>query len=731
MKRSAQLAARSGSVLVFILSVSLLLLIVGIYFGRNMIFRRAQSYRQEGRFLSGTFADSVAHLVRQRLQFGLRGTGDVERKVAENLIQPFSSMQGFGDREWKPGTGDSEIQKILESLEKVLENQGKFSWKACVSMKKEDFAGLSKEFPGEKSGCVRLRVETEFRGQSDEFRYLLPVKVALTAVPILSKFTLFVDDAGGGGDNTLRYNLVSNDIDGKVTQSPFPLVLNNGMRFPGEIPSSGIRWDTFFSKRIGLVYLGGGDLDLNLAMGLLEGSRENEGFHLYRDSRPERRDGKIFKVPFFVWREEDYADPRWCDPPLDGKIQFERWETGMADVAFDSLMKKNIVWELGDLFKHRKDNERKKSSIFRLMGNEGCKSPTIVFGRVFKQILCVSAYRVTSDRSKTALFRYPGSGEFSWQNMWNRRASVGLETLPALRFHYKLDPPAPMDKLDHFRDIFASDVRGAPYNQALGFMAGDNLQADPLAALGGDKLKDVIVGSSQTLSDTDRDEVQGARKLPDELKGLSPAGAKGGEGFPRIGDLLGGMDVQKVRAAWNIRLSQPGDLEKELTRRGLLRTDEKGKSLDPNGWIIVSDGSEKALNLSLPEAKILSNGGLFLEKGSWTIGGNLESVEAGKNAGAGNPWAFQVVTGQGDIDIRQATAVDAGLVTAKGMVSFKDAGTGLTIRGGLATERYDLENKQKAANLVYNPRFAALPPRIPDEETLGISFAPNPIPVRE
>lgn len=651
---------------------------------RYMKMQRGQSVRQGESRITGSLAQGLAVLALQKVT--QEDLSNPSSSLADMLSKPIDQMGDYSQVVTLEG-GANDLSSVLQPLLQPIRDLGQHSFKIRLELRRREFDKIGPAggvYPREKQGLMHLFIDITYKkindpgaGTSENFHYVTGIKVAASIVPTLSKFTLYVENAQEG--DPWRFNKVSNDANGMVSGGVKPLVLNNASDL--DIPNS---LNAIVRKPIGLVFLGGGPIILNLARGWGGSPEFGEAFQLFEFGKN------------------------------DGLYTTE-WKDHMAIMNFDQGMCNSGAGTGKDwldlIAGCPNEDKAKTSSLLRLMGTDVQKSPTLVLGQIFRGILCARAYKSVQNPPPFV----PGYLPFikdvaAWQQAIELDPPEGIPTLyPFMNMVDELkntsDPSAQLAK---YQEKYASNLLASqPLNLSLAFIATRN--RDPYPA------KTHFSGDSDMLS-----LVQSTPMPTPELTSAIPSDYRVLPGVNNLNSLQGfldGMEVPGNRTAWSIPSAEAGTPWEKFRRRGLC-SETGDRSLNCNGWIYL-DGTT---NLTFDKnTSLVSNGGIVLEKGNIIITKPIRS----------NNKTLYLITRDGNIEIRDFYGdVEASLIANKGKVII-GAGTRLTIKGSVAMSRMDPASIQTGGTIKYDPQLSARHNQTADAESekplLGFSVDPNPL----
>ncbi|NCB40089.1 MAG: hypothetical protein EOM80_15115, partial [Erysipelotrichia bacterium] len=552
-----------GSVVVVIAGIFVALLIAFSTFIKFSTSRQYTTKKLNKVLLAREFSAALASLACHQLK-----TRDIKTpasKLLENLSKPITAMSAETSEKI---TFASSLKNVISKLKAANTELSDLTYDVKWLVRKADFQPCLQAYPREKIGVIRIPIVITYKAPAskdtikEDYVYTLDVKVVANLLPVLSKFTLYVQDAvsGEGAD---RFNKTHTDACGNLKASTYrPWVLDNGGP-EGKFPD---RFLEVVKANRGLVYLGGGEIILGIARGWNEPGKFGEGFHLLAEGRG---DG-LYTTGYL------------------GPMALMNWETGLCNDLADEA---SIFW--WELVKDGFDDMSKTNSIFRLFGTDQNKSPTLVLGDVSARTLCAKTYRENAENFGP--LPYAGSDD-----KFNDYISGESEVFDINSFVSEYQKTAGTLNRDTYNTQFASCLVEEPYNRALGYIitnfklprpleSGAIPSSDPLAAFVSGK-----AGAS-------------AHEIPAPFNSI----------FADLKDLKSmneflkkeRVEIPGRRTAHNLELTKGQTLLGALQACGLLDKDK----LDLNGWVYVKSDETIVLNNSL---SLVSHGGIVLEKGN-------------------------------------------------------------------------------------------------------------------
>ncbi len=684
---------RHGSVLIIVGAALVVIFLAGTWFAQHMVAIRNQTHRQGSQQLTWNFVRSLAILAAHKIQFDLLSESPSDDRLKKSLSQRIDDLRDLSSTDLDLTCEPGSFRNILSTLAAPVTAQGALHYSVSYSLQHEDFhpCGVA-PFTREKRGLIRLAIETEFKGDVSTYLFAVPVCVVAAVVPGISKFTLFVQDAAhddaGKADSGL-FNIISTDIDGNLRSSSRgkPIILENG-----DLARGDVKWKSFFQKPVGLVYLGGGDVVLNLARGDSRIGEFGEAFHFYEINLDGFWDGL-------------YAT-KLGDHPTYGAYALMNWDKGICDDA--TTPEAQEWWSFIAASPNACD--MKVNSALKLFGTDKKQFPTLVLGRVFRGQITARAYKTANDNLPPAFFYHISS-----MDIWRRAlidnpceaADDGVNTIA--RFAHdvlKLDPD--LNSLKEYREKYASDYSHFPYNSSLAFYATNNSVADAPSKFGGELGKRMEVDKANSALNT----------LPAELRPVFGDSST----MPTLASLLNGGRSFERRISWTIDLGGKSPFPDFLVKYGLARMEGQTCHLNLNGWVKLRNLPQAGLVINQPVV-LDSPGGLLLERGAIMIRAPID----GRGSAGKSPVIFSIATGDGDLTVETEGRVDASLIATGRICIRKGDPSRVSVLGSVAGGKFDLGTASNGARLQYNPSLACLPPYADEAGALSYSADPNPI----
>lgn len=627
--------------------------------------RRFSSQRLSRILLAREFSSALATLACHQLRN--RELKNLSSKLAKSLSFPLQSMPSTNRETINFDSGLTElIKQIMDANSELRDLSYKVSWET----RKDDFLIINPAYPREKIGFIRIPIEVSYKVASTEdiiredYLYSINLKAVANLVPVLSKFSLYINDARSGKAAD-RFNLVQNDSQGNLKSSSIyrPWVLNNGeqnAKFPDD-------FDQVIKSQRGLVYLGGGEINLSLARAFEMPGEFGEGFLLRGEGRKPTGMISVDKI---------------------GQSLFVlQMEVGMTEPEPGNFLDNS--WH--DYVRGGYDEVARKSSLFRLFGTDSIRTPTLVFGNVKSRTLAARVFKDTSIPPNGVYNVLPFAAS---DKAYDDFCSGNSDIFDISRFTNQHKTHRGTLSLAEYNSRYASAVEENAYNRALGFIISNYLDDWPLASANiGSKLAKFIAGSA--ISDGT------ASKIPAPFSGI----------YPSINDLsamqqiLDKIQIPGNRCAASLNVNTNESLLETLEKFELL----DGDKLDLNGWYHIT--SDKTIEID-QSIRLQSHGGIVLKKGDIRVSNRVVAD--------GGDFFLTLIALDGNIIIDSAlggeldlSLIAAGQSSDRGQVKLSGnrSSSVPTINGSIAMRRInDLKsNAARGVKINYRQSLSALP----------------------
>lgn len=667
MCKNKSINKRHGSVAVIVGGIILALLISFGAFIKYSTSRQYATKKLNKVLLAREFSSALASLACHQLKG--REIRNLSGKLVEALAKPLASM---ADKTADQVVYDDALKAVISKLALASSELRDLDYSVGWVVQKSDFSPVLNAYSREKSGIIRIPILISYKAPGSEdkitedYLYSIEVKAVANLIPVLSKFTLYVQDALCGEDSD-RFNQTFTDAYGNLNGGSFkPWVLDNG---GGSVLPDRFA-DAIRSPR-GLVYLGGGRVVLGLARGWNVPGKYSEGFHLLAEGR-----GNGLYTTGYV-----------------GAMALMNWETGLCNT--DPADDASVFWY--DFIKSGFADMSRRNSMFRLMGTDAVRSPTVVFGDVMARTLCAKSYRESS--ANFGPLPYTHSNE-----QFDDFISGDSEEFDISYFYNQMILNSGTLSRSEYNARYASCLTEEPYNRSLGYMITNFKIPRPLESgviAASDPLADFIAGKALLKGFAHNIPVPFS-SIYNDVKDLKSIDA-----------LLSRMQIPGPRSICNITLQKDEKLLSALERNGFL---SRGK-LDLNGWIFIRAAERIVIDDSL---RLQSHGGIVLEKGNIEIKNSITDD--------GSDFLLNLVALNGNIIIDSSLGgeLDIALTASgessdSGQVKLAGSSSSATpkVNGNIAMRRMGAGSLSSAAarglEISYRKSLAALPGQEADE----------------
>lgn len=724
---------RYGSVLIVVIAVFAVLAIFLASFMKSATTRTHSTKKIGDTMLARELANSLAmtsfHYIKN---VALKDEGGELRKV---LAEP---MSFYKDKKVESGDLIAGVKSYIKEgandiISALLEKSGLESIKLeemTWRIHKGDFTALKlngdddSPYPREKKGVVRVFIKISYKlpGQKDtiseDYLFASSITVAANIFPVLSKFNFYVEDAFGsnkpsGDDLLYRFNKVSTSAGGKLRpdSTHCPWIFDNGAN--EKVFDS---YKDIMLNRKGLIYLGGGDNDSPVILGVARGFSDveqgpyGEDFHFFK-----RGSGGYWKT-------------------------WEVWDNGTGILSANiGLCNDEDTANLGTWQLMFGEGYRKQStvnSIFRLYGTDATKqSPTLVLGYVNSMCGDVRAYKGEKNtNNKLAFFDHCDDFiDFTALNANDFGENIGAalqysnSVLSISKFALAYSSKTGLDNsnrsnLEEFYEIYkekyCTKVVQNRYNKDYTYILTKALgRPDDDRAYPLEYCSDVVKDEIKSLCELKSNDI--FTKVP------SVEGAKFDKIYnvSKLDELSPFMDKEKLRIDGTEDSTNKDRLMRTVTYdakdspfddflrfKNLLKKGDDGKEkLDLNGWLYIEGDGE---TVELDKYTSASQGGFIIAgkdggKANVRLKGNIEGEH------------LSIVALDGDIVVDNAvTHLDASLIAANGQVKL-DCGSSitnnqqLTVKGNIVMKNLTKESIdssfKRCLGLEYYEPLAALP----------------------
>ena len=410
------LKSKKGNVIVVVVAVFAIVAFALGSFLKTTLDRKYSTQKLGDTMYAREFAKSLAILTIDYIKEQLRNPdGDKDLKKAFSLPWDYSGKEANGSINLSSidVTDSSTGESLLGTLQQELNLKDFALVDKKINWSLSDFnpirVGDEKEgtmpYPREKTGLIHINFKVKYKmpGKNDniteEYNYASDIKVVANLLPVLSKFTFYVenvfDNEEANQSNSCRFNVIDTNVNGELNNTEKlvkPWVFNNvgeneSVDNESERPKS---YDELVRDKRGFVYIGGGTKEYPVRLGIACGdvdltigsiSEFGEDFHFYK--KPES-DGGFFKT---------------LEPP--------NWNEGEGILCANLGLCNDFDPDSGykdylDLLGEVNYDLAKYNSIFKLYGTDqmisrGIFSPTLVLGFVHSMYASIRIFKPSGD----------------------------------------------------------------------------------------------------------------------------------------------------------------------------------------------------------------------------------------------------------------------------------------------------------------------------------------------
>jgi hypothetical protein len=699
---------KNGNVILIVICIILALLAFLASFLKSTTSRIHTTKKLNDTIMAREFASSLANLCNHYIRIKELNP-DSDSDLKKFLSVPLNKMASKKASDiTKPFTTfiKEKIRNNTEDILTLLEKQSgleKLKWTLSWSICKEDFlpinVGISKiaPYPREKTGFIRFEITISHLAPGskssikEDYVFLSPVKVVANILPVLSKFSFYIENALDGEeankDNTFRFNVVDTKASGDLKNggSIRPWVINNGENTSDAKNS----YDDLVNDSRGLVYIGGGSKDFPIQLGIARGwadsgfGKYGEDFHFFKNEKPKAGYWKTLEM----WNESE-------------RIGIMTSNIGLCnDISDDNLS----AWQ-DQLGKY--EEQSKYHSIFKLYGTDGRKSPTMVLGYV--DSVCDSI-RILKNGSSGVVFL----GNIKTEAEFLCGLGYEIDGMPGYSSGYETEKI-----VKAYQNAFGTELQYEEYNEKIASRLISERYNNDYTYILTNNMVDYPI-SRGGVSDKKLKELCGNYK--DSNIFCEVPYSK----MARYNDIFGNdltkldvfLDKEKLfidgsenttnntRLIGSTKIKNQNDFISYMTSNGYLSKN----TLDLNGFIYLDcDGD---IELTLDKCQVKSHGGIILSQGNLLIKGDINS-----SSGA----HLTLLALKGDITVeKNVQNIDASLIAGEGQVKLiGDArDSELTVNGNIVMKSVKRGNintdesirLKRGLNLNYNNALSAIP----------------------
>lgn len=655
--------------------------------------------------LAREFANSLAILSNHYLKYvELKDEAGNLRKV---LSSPISKMKNEVSEDIKDKLISAIKSKVKVGSDDLLTKLVKESglnitdWTIAWLVNRNDFSPIEVNnktpYPREKIGVVRVYITIDHilpgtkKPIKEDYLFISQINVVANLLPVMSKFTLYVEDALDG-DEENRFNCVATSANGNIKgNSNRPWVLYNGEGSSSVIDN----YKQLVTSNRGLVYLGGGSFENPIKLGIARGWADagtqgdfGEDFHFYKNSTNKSAG---------YWKTEKILS--------SGKGVMVS-EIGLCDDTSDDNLS---AWH--DMFGGGYGAEARKNSMFRLYGTDKDKSLTLVLGYVASKFGAVRIFKYAND---PVVYLPWIDYQEDFDDAIGKSYSAGgvvsgfqVYDIMTLYTAYSGVYGGELDFSTYKKD-YATTIESVFYNKDYLYSINNNNIDYPIERgnVNDVKLKS-LAGHSSSVNKSDFIAIpEGYNKIYDgaDLTALSIFLDK--EKLSIEGDDPTHEKNKRIAYATD----QGGNLKDYFKNKGLL----EGNDLNLNGWVYVKGGAGE---VNIEKYDVVSHGGIIVDGADICIKDNISCK---------NSAHLTILSLTGNIIIEDnVTKIEASLVAGGGQVKLNGrANLGqLEVKGNVVMKKIPRGNDSinskmaRGLKLCYKDCLSALPDKEDDDRS--------------
>ena len=716
---------KKGNVILVVICVIVALLILLASFFKSTTSRIFTTKKLSNVMIAREFASSLAILSTHYIKnHELKDKGS---SLIKELSLPYDKMSDEKKEDITEKLKNFVKEKVNNNSEDVLtllekeSGLNELSWNLSWSILKDDFkpinVGNSEKapYPREKTGLVKLNINITHvlpgtkTPTTEDYIFSSTVSVTANIFPVLSKFTLYIEDVFDGEEpnnkNGYRFNVIdtlaSGDLKNGATIRPW--VLNNGETSKDARST----YDDLVNDPRGFVYLGGGNKEHPIILGIARGwsdegfGKYGEDFHFFKNENKKAGYWKTFEIFNSSTRQGIMmSNIGLCNDISDDNLQ--SWQEQLAGSRYEEASKYH--------------------SIFKLFGTDSQKSPTMVLG--FVDSVCDSIRMFKDSDGKVNFLSY-----LETQKQFESMSGLSVDGVPPFNFgtgsrivefvNAFLDKFGFPLELDGYNDTFASRLLQNRYNEDYTYILTNNKIDYPISRgnINDDKLKKLCDASNTIL----------INEVPSN-------------GNARYSDIFGSdltklsVFLDKEKLFIDGTTPDPNDIEPKrnlrlmdsfhvkeidsqkaysktindyLTNNGYLNNG----SLDLNGFIYFDVDENISYDFEVDKLKVMRNSGIIFSKGDIRIKGDIDSDPNSH---------FSLVTLNGNITIERGVKnINASLITKEGQVKLEGNANDseLNVTGNVVMKKIQKGNIKtddsicikRGMNLNYKEDLSAIP----------------------
>ena len=717
------LCHKKGSVILVVVILFVVLMILLTTFYKSTTSRVHTTKKIGDTILARELANSLAILSNNYIKNVVLKKSDSD--LVRLLNKPITKMEnGEGpikEEELKNYFGEIYTTLLDKSgLNKIKLKE--LSWKIFKNdFKPLEINGKDSPYPREKTGLIRFFTKFSYllpgtkSPITEDYVYYSEIKVTANILPVLSKFSLYIENALDSqtiNDEKVipsYFNIVDTTEGGELNSgSPRPWVINNGNNTVFE------DYRDYIADKRGLIYLGGATHETPIILGIARGFSSSpqgdygEDFHFFKNGLSG------------YWKTlEDWGKTNELSESGDTAIL--EANIGLCNDTSDNFNKWQVNFGAGY------DKISRYNSIFRLYGTDKDISPTLVYGyvnsmcgsvRAFKKGFVNDEGKITWKINKLVFFDHMndflnacgyGDSSGNYEDLGTylemKDSLMAFANSYNTKFGKDLTP-------EEYEDKYSTKVVYNRYNKDYTYyMAKTKGKAPADQQYPLEFCPDLIKGDLKKLCENKKD---------DKLF-LSVPNA---EGLAEFGNIYSNsitlekleefLNPEKLgfkksskdsRIGYYGKISEPKDsLDEFFKANGLL----KNKNLDLNSWVYIEN--ENAYEVKLNDYNVISQSGIILSKGNIVLNGNIKCSSKAH---------LTIVALDGEITIeRGVDCVEASLIVGGGQLKLEgdEKDSKLKITGNIVMKnipsnnnKVDYSKMKRGLFLNYNTDLSAIP----------------------
>ena len=736
---------KKGNAILIIVAVFAILAMTLWSFIKTTISRNYATHKLGDNLYAREIANSYAILALHYIKSQLRNTSS-NSNIREAFSQPYyyegNKLKGSIEEKDIDISDSSNTKSLINTLKEksdlkdlqLVEKKINWELKDIYPIKVGDDKTGTIPFPREKTGIINLNFDIKYQqpGKKDliteTYNYTSEFKVVANLLPVLSKFTLYVENVFDDGEtpdpqNTRRFNVIDTNVTGDLNNTSIlvkPWVLNN----IGEEESNDKECPNNYKGLVetprGFVYLGGGTQKNPIKLGIACGdfdatigniSEYGEDFHFYK--KPENEGGYLKSIEPQLWNEGEgilCANLGLCNDDDEDYAQYLELlgETNRKLVKYNSIFK---LYGTDNMFAR---------NVF---------SQTLVFGFVNSMFASIRIFKDGIDNNDFYPLNYYETDTEYLSILFEGNEDYD-DDLNTFKEAYESKTNKDLD-FNTYHDNFGSRVESLPYNNDFTYAFKKSEPYPFHNSIKDEEIEKLCNPKSDEktfIRIPNTDEAQYAKIYGDEVKDLTvlncfidsqklsinPNGS-------RISHTLKLIPPKVEKTRESILIEDKKDIEKILQDYMKSKEILLDEGLDFNGWLYIdSDELDDEFELPLKfgkNLKILSQGGIILSKGHITIEDDIISEN-------NSQLTLLTLGNSGNIKVRNnVNTIHASLISKYGHIYLEDdfdkkKSISLEIKGNIVmhnlgvTSKKDIMEKaglRRGLNLNYNPNLSAVP----------------------